>query len=137
VDLAGNNIAVNFALSAGTNAVTLHPRTAGNAVNLGGADAAGTLGLTDAELDRVTAGTITIGDAATATITVTAAIQHAGDANLLVTTGRNIVMNPGSSLTTNAGNLTLSANQGTPATGAFAGFEINNATISTTRARNV
>ncbi len=49
------------ATNAGAAIATLQPNTAGQLVNLGGADAAGTLGLTDAELDTVTAGTLRVG----------------------------------------------------------------------------
>ncbi len=46
------------AINAGANGLALFPQTAGTAIDLGGADAAGTLGLTDAELDCISAGTI-------------------------------------------------------------------------------
>src|SRR5207253_6396430 len=48
-------------LDAGTRLVTLQNRLANTAIDLGGADAPLTLGLTDAELDRVKAGTLHIG----------------------------------------------------------------------------
>ncbi len=50
------------AISAGSGIVTLQPFTAGTAINLGGADGAGVLGLTQAELNTVTAGILRIGD---------------------------------------------------------------------------
>src|SRR5207244_1312337 len=65
-------------VNAGANTVTLKPRTAGRAVDLGGPDTATALGLTDAELDRVTAGVLQIGVAATGPITVSTAISQAG-----------------------------------------------------------
>ncbi|HET6572574.1 MAG TPA: hypothetical protein VFG68_03150, partial [Fimbriiglobus sp.] len=55
-------------VNAGGGTVTLTPFTAGNTIDLGGADAAGTLGLTDAELDRVTAGLLRVGDVAAGAI---------------------------------------------------------------------
>ena len=57
-------------VAAGLNTVTLRQRTNGTAINLNAADSAGVLGLTDAELDRVTAATINIGDSNAGTITV-------------------------------------------------------------------
>src|SRR5262249_54768910 len=59
--ISADNMVTNARINAGTGIVTLQTKTAGTAINLGGADAAGTLGLTDAELDRVEAGTLVIG----------------------------------------------------------------------------
>ncbi len=61
-----DNMTINAAISAGTSAspgqrVTLIPQTGGQAIALGGADAVGTLGLTDAELDLITTGVVDIG----------------------------------------------------------------------------
>jgi hypothetical protein len=64
-------------LSAGTGTVTLRPATAGVAVDVGGADAASVLGLTDAELDLITAGTVQVGDSNSGAITVSAVISPA------------------------------------------------------------
>ena len=71
--------------------VTLRQTTNGTAINLGGADASGTLGLTDAELDQITAGTVQIGDGNSGAITVSAAITHAN--NLTLTTPAGITFN--------------------------------------------
>ena len=83
--------ATNPSIKAGTGTVTFRQKTAGTAINLGGADAAGVLGLTDAELDVVTAGTVNIGNADSGTITVSAAITHGN--NLSLTTGAGITVN--------------------------------------------
>src|SRR5262249_18916889 len=89
--------------------------------------------LSQAELDNIFAGTINIGDTITGTITISADIQHANDANFVVTTGRNIVFNSGTGWTSDAGNLTFSANQqATPTSGNFTGIDVNHATISST-----
>ncbi|HUG92501.1 MAG TPA: hypothetical protein VML55_16805, partial [Planctomycetaceae bacterium] len=118
-------------INAGANTVTLLQETDGTAIDLGGADAPGTLGLTNAELNRITAGTIVIGNSDSGSISVTAAISHSGDADFLVTTGRNILFQSGSSWTTTDGDLTFSANQqATPAGGTFAGIELHNAHIT-------
>jgi hypothetical protein len=70
--------------------VTLRQKTNGVAINLGGADAASTLGLTDAELDRVTAGTINIGDSSSGTVTVTSGITRAAATMMNLTSGAAI-----------------------------------------------
>lgn len=58
--------------------ITFTPVTAGRLINLGGADTATELGLSDAELDRVlTAGRITVGSSTAGKVTVTAAISTA------------------------------------------------------------
>src|SRR5207253_8887031 len=55
-------------LNASTGAFSIVPVTSGQPIDLGGADASGVLGLTDAELDRITAGTIQVGNLASGTI---------------------------------------------------------------------
>jgi hypothetical protein len=73
-------------LDVGTNVATLQTKNTGTPINLGGADAPGTLGLTDAELDRVKAGTLRIGrnDAsASGNITFTTLIDLAAGANTI------------------------------------------------------
>src|SRR5262249_34322956 len=69
-------------VNAGAGNVTVQPTSAGQAINLGGADAAGTLGLTSAELNAITAGRLTIGNASSGAITISAAIAPAGTTNL-------------------------------------------------------
>jgi autotransporter-associated beta strand protein len=68
--------------------VVLRPKTAGTPVGLGAADAPGLLGLTDAELDRITAATVQIGDATSGEITVSAAISHSN--SLVLATGAGL-----------------------------------------------
>ncbi|WP_254512303.1 cadherin domain-containing protein [Anatilimnocola floriformis] len=76
-------------INAGSNFVTLKPRTAGTLINLGGDDgligSPLVLGLTDAAIDRVTAGTLQIGVPSSGTINVTSAISYEG--NLTLVTG--------------------------------------------------
>ncbi len=128
MDLAGGTI------NAGSNTVTLTPKTSGTAINLGGADAAGTLGLTDAELDVITAGTLVIGrnDIATGTVTVTSAVAPALANALSVITARDIIVN--ANLTGGSGGLGLSANrQATPTDGDFVGVTVQaGAVVATT-----
>ncbi len=62
-----------------TDSVTLRPLTAGRLIDLGSFwdDTANTLGLSDDELDRITTGTLVIGDATSGPITISAALSPA------------------------------------------------------------
>jgi fibronectin-binding autotransporter adhesin len=62
-------------INAGAGVVTLRPLTSGKAIDLGGADTASALGLSDAELDQITAGTLRIGDSNSGAITVSAQVS--------------------------------------------------------------
>lgn len=120
-------------IAAGSNTVTLRQKTVGAAINLGGEDAADVLGLSNDELNDISAGTIRIGDDSTGTITVSAPLEHLGDANFVVTSRRNINFVTGSGWTTTDGDLSFNANlQQTPTTGSFVGISIGAATIATT-----
>ena len=81
-----------------TNTVSIAVAQAGRAIDLG-TNTAGALGLTDAELDRITASTLLIGDAASGAITVSSAITHGN--NLTLTTATTITMNQALTLATN------------------------------------
>jgi RHS repeat-associated protein len=102
ITLTGDSmdIAATNAVAAGGSIVTLQPLTAGTLIDLGGADVLSgsprTLGLTDAELDRITAGTLTIGNAGSGQMNITAPISRsvATDVNLI--SGGAIVFDPGS-----------------------------------------
>ena len=80
------NIGGAATISSGTAATTITTRTAGTLINLGGADVLSgsplTLGLTDTELDLITAGTVQIGDGSNGTTTISAVISHTGDLSL-------------------------------------------------------
>lgn len=99
VNLAADNMTLDGTLVGTT--VALHPLTAGQLIDLGGADAAGTLGLTAAEINQVTAVRLIIGDAQSGDITVSAAIAPTGTSTVsLVTAGAVIDGNvAGSDLT--------------------------------------
>ncbi|MCI0332736.1 MAG: hypothetical protein L0228_05895, partial [Planctomycetes bacterium] len=84
------SISTTPSINAGANIVTLRPLTAGTAINLGGADAAGTLGLTDAELDRVTTGTLRIGDSTSGPITISGTINTANTSRMHLRTGGSV-----------------------------------------------
>src|SRR5262245_51122699 len=73
VDLRADNIdlATGATVNAGTAAATLSGFNAGTLLDLGGADGANTLGLTDSELDGITAGILRISDAGSGRISIT------------------------------------------------------------------
>ena len=129
ITIIADSLSMTPSINAGTGTVTFRQKTAGTAINLGGADAAGVLGLTDAELDQVTAGTINIGNANSGAITISEDITRAANTNINLTTGsgNNIAfgtfsLNAGSggdvSLTTSgSGAITTDDNTGTDLTG--------------------
>ncbi|WP_254507965.1 hypothetical protein [Anatilimnocola floriformis] len=122
--LTANGVQIDsgVTISAGSNAVTIKPATAGTPINLGAADAAGLLALTDAKLDTITAGTLNIGDNASGAMTVGQAITRAAATNMSLNSGGNITFN-GGSLSTANGNVLLNPNSLlTPAT---TGVDIN------------
>jgi hypothetical protein len=102
-------------VNAGTNVVSIRQLINGRPIGVGAADSAATLGLSDAELDRVTGSTINVGDSNSGAITQSAAVS-------LPTTGapRNVVLTSPSGITINNGTgytLNLVANSAsTPAT---------------------
>jgi len=75
VTLTANALEINEAVVAGTARAVLQPFSAGTAINLGGE--AGGLSLTDAELDRITAGTLQIGHATAGALQVVGAVSPA------------------------------------------------------------
>src|SRR5581483_3722863 len=60
ITLTADDLDIQQNVNAGTGRVTLQPFTTGRGTDLG-TNAAGQLGLTDAELDRIAAGTLQIG----------------------------------------------------------------------------
>jgi len=91
VTLTADNIIIAATINAGTSTAVLRQFENATLIDLGGADAANTLGLTDAELDLVTAGVIRIGNANAGDITITAAINTANTNQLELVTGGGIV----------------------------------------------
>ncbi len=108
VRLTADSIDLTSTLSidAGDNAVVLAPRTAGTAIDLGGDDGHGTLGLTHEELDTVCAGTLIIGNGEGGRLTVTDAITRPASTNIELHSGDAIVFDPGS-MDTAGGDLLL------------------------------
>ncbi len=127
------NLASTPSVNAGSNAVILRPRTAGTLIDLGGADVLTgsplTLGLTGAELNSVTAGTLTLGDAASGTITLTGAIVLSASTDVELHSGGAIVFNPGS-IDTGGGNLLLAPGTGSSVEPVTSGTDITAAEVS-------
>lgn len=90
--IAIDTTAAYASLTAGTNGVTFRPLTAARPIDLGGADTALTLGITDAELDRIiSAGTITIGGGSAGTLTVTGPVTPASGAGVALASNGDII----------------------------------------------
>jgi hypothetical protein len=135
VTLAANSLSLQSttSINASANTVVLRPRTAGTLINLGGSDAMTgsprALGLDDAELDRIAAGRLIIGDASSGRLTVSAAITRPASTAMELHSGGAIVFNPGS-LNTAGGSLLLAASGGVqPVTSGF-DVMLNTATAS-------
>jgi hypothetical protein len=80
VDFKFDNMALNAAVTANAPAlsVLLEPFSVGQMVDLGGADAVGTLGLTNTELSKITSPILRIGNATAGNMNFTAAINGIG-----------------------------------------------------------
>lgn len=89
VILQSNNIEVSAAASitSGIGDVALRAETAGWPISLGAMDSATALGLTDAELDRITAGVLLIGDVRTLNTSFTDIISPANYQTLSIESG--------------------------------------------------
>jgi hypothetical protein len=84
----------NMTLSAGVSAsghrVTLQPFSSGQLIDVGGADAVGTLGLDQTDLGHVTAATLQVGNSNSGNITVSNAIALTAAATLDLETGGGV-----------------------------------------------
>ena len=83
ITLAADAMVLEAAINSGAATTTLEPVTPGQAINLGGANAPGVLGLTQTELNKVSAGTIRIGNIAAGNIAITAAISNPSGAQIV------------------------------------------------------
>ncbi|HEX2824854.1 MAG TPA: filamentous hemagglutinin N-terminal domain-containing protein [Burkholderiales bacterium] len=107
------------------NTVTLRTLSAGRAITLG-ADTAGTLGLTNAELNKVTANMLVVGRSEAGALAVSSAIAPVNAPNLQLITGASAAINAGvsviDSLTMNAGtDITVASGQTIARTGTGTG----------------
>jgi autotransporter-associated beta strand protein len=94
VTLTADNIAILGKVNADAGLVKLAPFESVTAINLGGADSTSVLGISDAELDLITAGTIEVASAGTGVLTVTAALSPANAANLTLTSDSMSINSP-------------------------------------------
>ncbi|NBB22527.1 choice-of-anchor D domain-containing protein, partial [Runella sp. CRIBMP] len=127
LDMSGTSaISTNTASS-----VTLRPYTNGVGVDLGASSntLGGPLSLTDAELDRITAGTINVGNTNSGVITVSAAISRAVNTTFNLTSGGTVNLNA-SSLNINGGILNINAVGGISPTAA--GIDASAGTVAFT-----
>ncbi|HEV7402118.1 MAG TPA: autotransporter-associated beta strand repeat-containing protein [Chthoniobacteraceae bacterium] len=85
ITFTADNMAILGQVNAGTGLVKLAPFESATTVNLGSADAAGALGITDTELDLITAGTIAVAGAGTGSVNVTGLLSPVNAANLTLT----------------------------------------------------
>ena len=87
-------------VNAGDATATFVPHTGGGAVaiDLGGSDASGTLGLTSDELNKVTAGILEVGDASSGDVSITTAVAPAGTSTLSLQTGGTITQDAGATI---------------------------------------
>ncbi|HVX63386.1 MAG TPA: hypothetical protein VHC19_22385, partial [Pirellulales bacterium] len=107
ITVAADQMNIQGVIDAGSHIVALQPKTNNTTIDLGGADAPGTLGLTNAELAQVTAGILRIGTTGgvNTNITLSSSITDAGAGwntlSLLTNSGvsATISQNSGASLT--------------------------------------
>jgi fibronectin type 3 domain-containing protein len=114
------NLPSGTSIDSGAGTTTIRPRTAGTQIDLGGANVLSgsplVLGLTDAELDRITAGKLVIGSADSGAITVTSNISRpaATDIDLQSTAGitvnNGVDLNSAGGTVSPIGNSTLTVN---------------------------
>ena len=144
MDLTGTSGSTKTADNTGAGGiVTLKPAAAGNAIDLGGPDAAGTLGLTDPELDTITASVLRIGDSAnTGGITISAAISPANTNTLHLITDVGISQSTGAdTITVDKLALSVGANSnlilGANTVSKFAADIANGATLKFKNSKNL
>ena len=113
IALYSDRISMNGSVDAGNSSVTLGASSNGTIIDLGGPDVTGTtLGLTNAELSKVTAANLIIGNAAnTGGIRVTDSISIASKA-MSLTTGSNITFITGGALAGNLASTEITLNTG-------------------------
>ncbi|MBB3836022.1 surface protein [Runella defluvii] len=132
ISLITNSIDIKNTAVISTNSassVILRPYTNGVNIDLGAATnlLGGPLSLSDDELDRITAGTLQIGDANSGAITISAPISRAAATNVNLTTAGAVNLNA-SALAINGGNLAINAAGGINPT--VAGTDVNVGTVS-------
>ena len=100
--VTSNGMQFDGTLNAGTGTVTLRQNTAGTPIFLG-AEAAGGVALTGAELSRIsTTGPMNIGNLNTGAITANGPVNFTGMSQLSITTGSSFTQNAGATITSSA-----------------------------------
>jgi hypothetical protein len=110
ITLIANSIDLQNLSAVSTNAgssVTLRPYTIGVGIDLGSSSdpISGPLGLSDAELDQVTTGTLILGDATSGNLTISADISRPAATNVTLRSGGDVSFNQ--NFNTNGGTLLL------------------------------
>ncbi len=141
ISLITNSIDMTGTSAISTNAassVILRPYTNGVNIDLGAATnpLAGPLGLSDAELDRITAGTLQIGNANSGAITVSTAISRTANTAMNLTSGGAVNFNS-SSLNLNGGNLSINATGGINPTAAGTDVTVGTASFTSGNDLNI
>ena len=123
-------------VNSGTGITSIRPLTNNLAIDLGGADVGGTtLGLSDAELDSITAGTVQIGNSNAGLITVSSGVTHGN--HLSLTTGAGVTINNAITMASNR-NFTTNAVGTISLSNSAADLSASGTgTISLTTARNI
>jgi hypothetical protein len=95
-----DNMTLGAAVSATGHRVSLEPFSNGQLIDLGGADAVGTLGLDTTDLGNVTAATLQVGNSTSGNLNVSAAVNLATQVGTLdLETGGGITQGAGATLT--------------------------------------
>ncbi len=133
ITFIANSINIKNTAEINTNAsstVTLRPYTNGVSIDLGAETDAldGPLSLSDAELDRITAGKLQIGDANSGTISVSGAISRTAATNIKLISGSDLVIGEAG---INTGGGTLLLDPGTSPKSVKPTFNGTDATAST------
>lgn len=137
-----DKMVIGAAVNVGPHVLTLVPESTADAndfINLGDNldSELNTLQLSDAELDRITATTIVIGDTKSSTISINSAIEHAGDSSFQVVTGRDIVFHLQTSWATEDGHLSFTANQAANKNQNFIGIKLDGVILSSSGNGNI
>lgn len=105
ITLIGDRLALQGPIAAGTHVVTLRQKTDGLALDLGGNALSPGLHLFDVDLDKITCGTLNIGDANSGTLTVSQPITRPASTNVNLTSSGDVNFN--FSLSSGGGSVTV------------------------------
>jgi uncharacterized delta-60 repeat protein len=120
-------------IDVGDRQVTLRPSTDGTAIDLGGTDGPGTLGLTDAEFNRITAGILRVGSATAGNLHVSVPVHPGGVTTLHLVSGNSVTQDALAAVTIEelavqaAGQIALNASNDV---GVFAGSAAGSSSVT-------